>query len=220
MRRRYSEQELTKIVEKVSKDYIDELIEGGEFDDEISDYVDAYLVQHPVDITALNGKDVSCKSVTTTHNVVVGGNLSVSGNITGASIIENMSGYSYHSNSAANVTEVYASIVKNGNKLTLVLSGTLTKGNDTTTEAGYFIIPQSVMDVLVPVTGDYLANGVINLQSSVFNSGFSKPYAIAKYYTRLIIRIFGLNADLDDETTYMFRIEQTFLLSNNFISQE
>ena len=59
MRRMYSEQELTKIVKEVSEAYIDELIEGGEFDQAIADYVDAYLVEHPVDITALEGQTIA-----------------------------------------------------------------------------------------------------------------------------------------------------------------
>ena len=55
----YSEQELTKIIKEVSEAYIDELIEGGEFDQAIADYVDAYLVEHPVDITALEGQTIN-----------------------------------------------------------------------------------------------------------------------------------------------------------------
>ena len=55
MRRMYSEQELTKIVKNVLED----AIADGDLDQAISDAVDAYLVEHPVDITALEGKTIA-----------------------------------------------------------------------------------------------------------------------------------------------------------------
>lgn len=66
MRRMYSEQELTKIIKEVVGVYIDE----GAFDESIADYVDAYLVEHPVDITALEGQDVELKSLVATDSIV------------------------------------------------------------------------------------------------------------------------------------------------------
>lgn len=54
MRRMYSEQELTNIIKEV----FDAEVESGVFDESIADYVDAYLVEHPVDITALEGQTI------------------------------------------------------------------------------------------------------------------------------------------------------------------
>lgn len=65
MRRMYSEQELTKIIGEV----FDAKIEAGAFDDSISDAVDAYLVEHPVDITALEGKTIAPAVVNATTSV-------------------------------------------------------------------------------------------------------------------------------------------------------
>ena len=65
----YSEQELTKIIKEVSEAYIDELIEDGIFDEDIADYVDAYLVEHPVDITALEGQTIAPAQVNATTGV-------------------------------------------------------------------------------------------------------------------------------------------------------
>lgn len=65
MRRMYSEQELTKIIGEV----FDAKIEAGAFDDSISDAVDAYLVEHPVDITALEGKTIAPAVVNATTSI-------------------------------------------------------------------------------------------------------------------------------------------------------
>ena len=78
MRRMYSEQELTKVIEVV----FEKELEDGAFDEAISDAVDAYLVEHPVDITALEGQDISPKDVSAT------------GNITGKTISSNEAEYS------------------------------------------------------------------------------------------------------------------------------
>ena len=79
MRRMYSEQELTTTIGQV----LDSKIEDGSFGGIISDAVDAYLVEHPVDITALEGQDVELAS------------LDATGLITGGEIVEKMSGYSF-----------------------------------------------------------------------------------------------------------------------------
>ena len=50
MRRMYSEQELTKVIQEV----FEAELESGALDSKVSDAVDAYLVEHPVDITALD----------------------------------------------------------------------------------------------------------------------------------------------------------------------
>lgn len=65
MRRMYSEQELSKIIKEV----FDAEVASGEFDETIADYVDAYLVEHPVDITALEGQDVEVKSLEATDAI-------------------------------------------------------------------------------------------------------------------------------------------------------
>ena len=65
MRRMYSEQELTRVIKAV----FDEEIESGALDQSIADYVDAYLVEHPVDITALEGQDIAPKDINATGDI-------------------------------------------------------------------------------------------------------------------------------------------------------
>ena len=55
MRRMYSEQELTNVIKVV---FEQELADGA-LDESIADAVDAYLVEHPVDITALEGQTIN-----------------------------------------------------------------------------------------------------------------------------------------------------------------
>lgn len=62
MRRMYSEQELTRIIGEV----FDQKLESGALDSSISDAVDAYLVEHPVDITALEGQTIAPATVNAT----------------------------------------------------------------------------------------------------------------------------------------------------------
>ena len=65
MRRMYSEQELTRIIGEV----FDQKLESGALDSSISDAVDAYLVEHPVDITALEGQTIAPAVVNATTSI-------------------------------------------------------------------------------------------------------------------------------------------------------
>lgn len=233
MRRMYSEQELTKVV----GDVVDSKIEDGSFDESIADYIDEYLVEHPIDITALQGKDVGCKSVTTTNDIAVGGalsvvgnasvggNLPVTGNITGKSIIENMSGYSYTANTVSNysITTVYAGVVKNGNKLTVALAFKITKqtGGAGAISVGTFFMPAGVLNKLIPVTiGD---GAVLATKQEVALRTYSGAVDSVSCYSYISKGTYGItynmsldNLVVDDE--YFIRVESTFLLSNSLAS--
>ena len=65
MRRMYSEQELTNVIKAV----FEQELEDGALDENVADAVDAYLVENPVDITALEGQDVEVKSLTATDAI-------------------------------------------------------------------------------------------------------------------------------------------------------
>ena len=65
MRRMYSEQELTNVIKKV----FEEELESGALDELVSDAVDAYLVENPVDITALEGQDIAPKDINATGDI-------------------------------------------------------------------------------------------------------------------------------------------------------
>ena len=227
MRRMYSEQELTKIVEEV----FDAKLEAGDFNDSIADAVDDYLTEHPVDITALEGLDISVGSLTSTGaisgasasisgNASVGGNLPVTGNITGSSIVETMSGYSFDAQHATNIidlTPIYAGVVKNGNKLTFVWFFKFTPKNSgySNSYAGIFTIPSAVAAKLYPSVSDYLYYGVgIALKADL--SYENLQYGIEKVgggsQVGLVLR--GLQ-NITQEVEYTLRVEATFLLSDN-----
>ena len=61
----YSEQELTKIISEV----FDQKVQEGALDDSIASAVDAYLVEHPVDITALEGQTIAPAVVAATTSI-------------------------------------------------------------------------------------------------------------------------------------------------------
>ena len=214
MRRMYSEQELTKIIEKVSKDYLDNAIEQGVFDEDIADYVNAYLVVHPVDITALEGLDISV------------GSLDADGLVTGAEIVEKMSGYSAEIiTQYNNWNPIYIGVCKNGNKLTLVVFGSFT-----ISETGIYAdvvnltIPSSIGAKLYPFTIDedarYLTKQTIDINSST-NAGAAPQNAFAYILKNSDTSLkIGMRNDSLEVGSYFFRIESTFLLSENLYSAE
>ena len=65
MRRMYSVKELTTLIKEV----FDAELESGALDSKIADAVDAYLVEHPVDITALEGQTIAPAVVNATTSM-------------------------------------------------------------------------------------------------------------------------------------------------------
>ena len=212
MRRMYSEQELTNVIKAV----FEQELEDGALDENVADAVDAYLVEHPVDVTAITGLDIAPKDVT------------ASGNITAPSIIENMDPLDYRFTDHERIQNnsfIYAGAVKNGNKLTLVVFGSLTRttGDDTNNFACAFTLSESVASKIYP----YSVGGVNNLvavNKLVMFSGVdsltdSVSYMIQKSGRVLNIYLRNMSS-LTDETTYLYRIEVTFLLNDNLIPEE
>ena len=225
MRRMYSEQELTKIIGEV----FDAKIEAGAFDESISDAVDAYLVEHPVDITALEGKTIAPAVVNATTSVGApsGAFTALSGGaITGDSIIENMSGYTAYlpsTDAKRAVDIIYAGACKNGNKLTLVVFGSFEVLDASITPAEAYIwtefgIPPEVMAKLFPfeVGGGYYLD--IKSVECVNKSTFAKVNVNVDVVKQVSTNrvAFGLSCHGQSaNNTYYFRIEETFLLSDN-----
>ena len=207
MRRMYSEQELTNVIKAV----FEQELEDGALDENVSDAVDAYLVEHPVDITALEGQDISCNSV------------DADATITGAEIIEKMSGYSFTKTLGYDWTPIYVGICKNGNKLTFVVFGTYTFATgDSSSAFGQFTIPNDVSDKLYPYT---LGGETKMLDSkpvsfySLRNNKVEMLCDITKpTQGKINVNLISGFAQMTNGTTYVFRIECTFLLSENLIS--
>ena len=207
MRRMYSEQELTNVIKKV----FEEELESGALDESVADAVDAYLVEHPVDITALEGQDVSLNS------------LDADGLITGGEIVEKMSGYSFNKGSSSDDTTlsfVYAGIVKNGNKLTCVIAVNITKINQENGKfLGQFNLPASVASQLyTTLIGDaqFLSLNSID----VFDEDYTKKNVTVdckKSGNAINFNLSTTQPLVANKRTYL-RIEQTFLLSENLAS--
>ena len=210
MRRMYSEKELSVLVYQAVGQYI----EDGAFDEITAESVDAYLEEHPVDITALEGQDIAPKDISAT------------GNITAPSIIETMSGYSLISQTPTGLTlsPVYAGAVKNGNKLTLVFAVDITRTTNLTgsySNVILFNVPEAIRDKLYPKEINSIAvlsaSKVLAIDSSAVAHDV---YCIgAKHTFGVIFRL--SNSDLNnltqDEAHYV-RIETTFLLSDSLAS--
>ena len=146
MRRMYSEKELTTIINQVVGEYI----EAGALDESIADAVDAYLVEHPVDITALEGLDISVKSITATDGIDYGQLVDEDGHerfIIDDGIPSTITG----------VTFSYYKWSLSGTHLMIVLAGTIENGTEftTNTELANFQIPSWIGDKIYPVWATY-----------------------------------------------------------------
>lgn len=164
-------------------------------------------------VSALEGQDIAPKDV------------SASGNITGASIIENMSGYAFGFASTVSeitITPIYNSCCKNGNKITFVWFNKVVRtGALNNSYAGIFDIPSSIGSKLYPTINNYLyIGGAFAMKSDTttqqINFGIEKVGGLDK--VGLVLR--GLTSlSLNEE--YTIRIEATFLLSDDMTpSQE
>ena len=163
-------------------------------------------------------------------NITISGNLTVTGDIsgddiTGNSIVEIMAGYTFDKSDAdVTWTPIYVNVVKNGNKLTFVVFGSYTHATVVgyNKDLGKFNLPQAIADKLYPFTiaGDAQ---ILDIKSVLFQDSTNVAndvmlkMAFRKYgSTRVYIRTYNLNS-LTEGTTYLFRFEGTFLLSNSLI---
>ncbi len=143
------------------------------------------------------------------------------GAITGPSIVENMSGYSFTKNASDTDKELdylYAGVVKNGNKLTFVIFVKVTRKASigvNSISLGSFTIPSAVGQNLHPYQGNWL--NVLNVfASDTYVSGVEVPVLVTKgSNTSVSAQLNLVNTKLTQDTVYLVRLEQTFLLSDN-----
>ena len=149
------------------------------------------------------------------NKTIIGANLDVDGSITGNEIVEKMNGYSFENYSPSLWTAIYVGAVKNGNKLTIVISGTFNRGanGEGNPNIAYINLPSSVAEKLFPWTGTVLEQKSINFQKDPFNQ---TPLQIGtmKDGNALRYQLYGIQG-LAASTDYYFRLEQTFLLSDS-----
>lgn len=151
------------------------------------------------------------------------GDLSVGGAITGNSIVEKMSGYSFELLSS-DVNIVYVGAVKNGNKLTLVAFGSFTKTTNYIV-IGNFIIPTDVANKIYPYQiddiGDIVDAKTITItNASSLDTYYTSKVLAQKEYTRNIKFQLRDMDSIPNDTQVYFRYEVTFLLSDNLIANE
>ena len=144
--------------------------------------------------------------------------------ITGDEIVEKMSGYSYTKISVSNVTveDVYAGIVKNGNKLTLVTAFDATRTDTNGAYAAYcnFGLPESVYNKLYPSDiGPYIGKLSVQVVTALCEDGTSVSlHVIVQQVAANVIGCYLAYGEWDLLTLnkkYSIRLEQTFLLSDN-----
>ena len=166
-------------------------------------------------------------------NISISGNLTVSGNIsgnaisgnsisgtaiTGDSIIENMSGYTFSKYGLTQWTPVYCGVCKNGNKLTFVVFGVFNSASPANMALVNINIPQAIGQKLYPYTLGSETR-VLDVKEVLLwdtvNSHKTANIEIEKYSDTKIAISFRPSASVEANTDYAFRIEATFLLSDN-----
>lgn len=212
MRRMFSEKQIKEMISAGAQSEIAEALEG--------------------DISI--GGDLSVAGDSSvTGDQSVGGDLSVTGDIAGAeitgdSIIENMSGYSASLNPSGvtdhEITNIYSGCVKNGNKITFVTFLKVNRATGATNNRVAlcrFSIPSSIGNKLYPYSISGYTN-MLDISKGVAVAGITSNKDIILFVTKGNETTIDLSAILDPltaETDYLIRIEKTFLLSDNLVSE-
>lgn len=187
----------------------------------------AYIENNHLFITLTNGQVIDA-------GLMFNGNLTINGTldatkVTGDEIVEKMgSGYSIYKASKTNINHeiIYAGAVKNGNKLTLVLFGKITRTGDVQNNffpPCYFYIPKRIADKIYPIPlgnqQDAVASKTIDLFSSP-NAKVSTNGIVVKVVQGSLYALQPYIYNIDSlviNTEYQYRIELTFLLSDNLV---
>lgn len=179
-----------------------------------------------------NGNISISGNISATGTISAGGNISTSGNISGKTpvltcdeaeisaqkpVVEVMTGYSFYGN-ASIVSPAYAGVVKNGNKITFSIAGSIaTEGTlpgSGEIVLGYFSMPLAIGSKLIPISGIRLAAVGVMLVRNLYSAPTSSV-ALVNKDSGTSLRISILTNTLSVSTSYEFRFEITFLLSEN-----
>lgn len=165
---------------------------------------------------------------TTDLGAIFSGNVNISGTlnataITGDSIIETMTGYSFTIDTPAlsgcSLEVTYAGVCKNGNKITFVVFGKFNKESNGSLVIDAFVqfgIPNAIGAKLYP----YVISGTNVLEEKIvpfYDGIYSKTdnTVIFRKYSNTLVGLMMRTNDLTANTDYFFRYEATFLLSDN-----
>lgn len=166
------------------------------------------------------GYDATNNKLTTTTD------LSVGGDFTANSIVENMTGYSFTKGEKENVIHnyYYAGIVKTGNKLTMSIAGTFKLTGSVSAgffSLGIFRFPTSIGNKLYPITLGTLDNVLAVKQISLYTGvqTFTNANTLCQKTTNNSVNIVCYSSGIPLDTEYSYRYEITFLLSDNLVSE-
>lgn len=156
-------------------------------------------------------------------NVNIDGTLNAT-KVTGDEIVENMSGYSIEKvfpSSYGSLSLDYAGVCKNGNKITFAVAGKIIYNSTGINNGGAniinFIIPEEIGQKLFPTNignqSNLLYLSTVNMygENNTFTAGRGRVTKNNNTTLPFLIYSAGMSTDL----TYSFRIEATFLLSDN-----
>lgn len=179
-------------------------------------FENAYIQNGHLHIVLSSGEDIDAGELFN-GDVNINGNVNVNGNFTANSIIENMEGYSFAATGDEAVTMIYVGVVKNGNKITFVMYGSIRlQAPAAQLSFGKFYIPSEIGSKLYGgfTSATYLDSRPLYLATR-YDTGVSKPVLIFKNSnTTLDVNLYN-TSDLSLNTDYFFRYEVTFLLSEN-----
>ena len=184
------------------------------------DYNDGHWVYNSKDVFEGAGKSYVDTELAKKANLS-GANFS--GPITSPSIIEDMSGYSFTKQTGEGSDVLaynYVGVVKNGNKITFVIFANLTlaEGKIGYQDLGSFVIPQDVADKIIPYSSNVLDMSYITcIVGTTFTDALSQGVKVTKPGSQTI-KFELARHQMVASSTYTFRIEKTFLLSNNLAS--
>lgn len=217
------------IIGKIDKAYLTISVEFSQ-DEETEEYYIAsgdatYILSETTklvgDLVVDGG--ITSKGIANTGNITNTGDIATIGKITGGEIIENMNGYSFERvEENSELTLIYAGVVKNGNKITFVIFGKYNRASENPVinpSIGRFNIPEEVASKIQPWSGIFVDSKNIPFFDNA-SSISTKVVGIEKRTpTSIQFTAYGTHT-LTANTDYMFRVEATFLLSENLYSEE
>lgn len=171
-------------------------------------------------VSAIAGQNIAPAQVNATSSISAP-------SITGDSIIENMSGYTftkYGDTADYTFTLSYAGICKNGNKITFVVAGQITKLQAFTGQfqIGTFTMPSSIGSNLYPYSlspfTDIISASEMTYWKTYDVSQAKKHSALFRKSTNTLSYLIAYVDSLEVGVPYIFRYEITFLLSENLAS--
>lgn len=194
------------------------------------DYTDGHWVFNSKDVKEVLGKgdNIQVNGITSNGDVAISGDLDVSGEgkgvITGNEIIEIMDGYSASGETKENLTYSinYCGAVKTGNKLTLVVSYSVTRTGSVDNNfmsPVEFTLPLSIANKIIPFSSTYVdvkKVSFVDVSAPTVGSVDLSCVILKPENTKLKIRVYNVSS-LTTDKTYYSRVEATFLLSDSLI---